>query len=60
MPEDSVGRHTEVGVPPFMDDLFIPLSDPGPVRLIARVVLAAKILDKVAAAFGCVIQYGPG
>ena len=60
LPEDAEGRHTEVGVPPYMDDLFIPLSDPDPVRPIERVVQAAKILDKVAAAFGFVIQYGPG
>ena len=31
-----------------------------PVRLIERVVLAAQVLDRVAAAFGFVIQYGPG
>ena len=51
LPEESVGTQTEVGVPPFMDDLFIPLSDSDPVKLIERVVLAAKILDKVAVAF---------
>ena len=60
LPEDAEGMHTEVGAPPYMDDLFIPLSDPGPVRLIERAVLAAKILDQVAAAFGFVIQYCPG
>ena len=60
LPEDSEGRQTEVGVPPYMDELFIPLSDPDPFRLIERVVLAAKIMEKVAAAFGFVIQYGPG
>ena len=60
LPEDAEGRHTEVGVPPYMDDLFIPLSGPDPVRLIERVVLAAQILDKVAVAFGFVIQYGLG
>ena len=38
LPEDVEARHTEVGVPPYMDDLFIPLSDPDPVRLIERVV----------------------
>ena len=43
-----------------MDDLFIPLSDPDPVKLIERVAQAAKILNSVAAAFGFVIQYGPG
>ena len=54
------GTQTEVGVPPFMDDLFIPLSELDPVRLIQRVVVAAQILDRVAIAFGFVIQYGPG
>ena len=53
-------KSTEVGVPPYMDDLFIPLSDPDPVQLIERTIRAAQILDKVAKAFGFVIQYGPG
>ena len=60
LPYESVGSLTEVGVPPFMDDLFIPLSDRGPLKLIERITQAAKILDKVAAAFGFVTQYGPG
>ena len=51
---------TEICAPPFMDVLFIPLSDEDPVRLIGGVVLAAQVLDRVAAAFGSVIQYGPG
>ena len=60
LPEEVEGRSTEVGVPPYMDDLFIPLSDPDPVQLIERTIRAAQILDKVAKAFGFVIQYGPG
>ena len=43
-----------------MDDLFIPLSDPDPVCLIDRVIRAAQVLDRVAAAFGFVIQSGQG
>ena len=43
-----------------MNDVFIPLSDTDPVVLIERVTQAAKTLNRVAAAFGFVIQYGPG
>ena len=43
--EDNHGS-TEVGRPPFTDDLFIPLSDPDPVALIERVTRAAQILEK--------------
>ena len=60
LPEEDEDRCTEIGAPPYMDDLLIPLSGPDPVQLIVRVVRAAQILDKVAKAFGFVIQYGPG
>ena len=60
LPVPTDGIQTGIGVPPFMDDLFIPLTDEDPVRLIERVVLATQVLDRVAAAFGFVIQYGPG
>ena len=56
LPYESVGSLTEVGVPPFMDDLFIPLSDRGPLKLIERLTQAAKILDKVAAAFSIILR----
>ena len=42
-----------------MDDQVIPLSDNCPVTLISRVVEAAK-MDRTAAEFECVIQYGIG
>ena len=60
VPQEDLHGSTEVWVPPFMDDLFIPLSDPDPVCLIDRVIRAAQVLDRVAAAVGFVIQYGQG
>ena len=49
-----------MGAPPFIDDVFIPLSDPGPYLRIDRVVRAAQMLDNRDTAFGFTIQYGPG
>ena len=53
-------QSTEIGVPPFMDDLFIPLSDVDPSVLIDNVIQAARNLDMVAKEFGFTMQYGPG
>ena len=50
----------EVGALPYMDDLFIPLSDDCPDKLVARAIEAAQILDRAAAAFSFEIRYGPG
>ena len=60
VPQEEAQGSTEVGVPPFMDDLFIPVSDPDPVCLIDRVIRGAQVLDRVVVAFGLVIQYGQG
>ena len=60
IPQEEAQGSTAAGVPQFMDDLFIPLSDPDPVFLIDRVIRAAQVLDRVVAAFGFVIQYGEG
>ena len=60
MSQEEADGATEVGVPPCMDDLFSPLSDPDLVCLIDRVIRAAQVLDRVAAAFGFVIQHGQG
>ena len=54
-----MGRQTEVGVPPFMDDLVIPLSDESPVALLSRITAATNILDATATAFGFEVQHGP-
>ena len=43
-----------LGAPPYMDDLFNPLSDTDPARLIERVIQAAK-MNSVFAALGFVI-----
>jgi hypothetical protein len=49
-----------VGAPPYMDDLFIPVSSDNPLALLERVVRVADVLDAVATEFGFTIQYGAG
>ena len=60
VPSQDPFSEVKLGAPPYMDDLFIPVSDVDPSSLLQHIIRVTNLLETVATEFGFTIQYGVG
>ena len=58
VPDESPASNVSLGAPPYMDDLVLLVANCCPAQLIEDTAAVAGILDRIAADFGFVVQYG--
>jgi hypothetical protein len=58
VPTQDPFSDVKLGAPPYMDDLFIPVSASDPLSLLQRIIKVTNLLDSVATEFSFTIQYG--